>query len=95
MNSRDEISQDIQGHVPHVADMVYFGEGEESRALQLVDCCCATISRHLRGDPFVTPYYAILRGQIVHEGERPHYGNAEQIITSVRKHLTRRGTKSP
>lgn len=89
MRANWQVDPTVKEHVSHVADMIYFGDDEESRALQLVDCCCCTIARHLRGDPFASPYYEILRGQIVGECARPWYEDAERIITDVRAHLTK------
>jgi hypothetical protein len=89
MQAKGEVPQSIIPHVPHVADMIYFGDDKESRALQLVDCCCCTISRHLRSDPFVAPFYELLQIQIVGEGKRPLYEDAENTIKLVKKHLAR------
>ena len=61
----------------HIVDTIYFGNSEESRALQLADVCCSTIIRHLRGDMDASPYYELLRRQIVNDGSRPEFENAE------------------
>jgi hypothetical protein len=93
MKEARQIPPRIQEHVSHVADMIYFGNDEESRALQLVDSCACTIARHLRGDPIASPYYEILKEQIVGEGERPSYENAEKILTFVRARVPQRKRK--
>jgi hypothetical protein len=54
--------------VTHIADMIYFGNDEESRALQLADVCCSTITQYLLGNPLAIPYYDILRPWIINEG---------------------------
>jgi hypothetical protein len=57
-----------EAQVTHIADMIYFGNDEESRALQLADFCCWTITQHLLGNSFVKPYYSLLQPQIVNGG---------------------------
>jgi hypothetical protein len=52
----------------HIVDTVYFGNSEESRAIQLADVCCATITRWLRNDAAVLPYYYLLQGQVLGAG---------------------------
>jgi len=56
-----------------IADMIYFGDDKESRMLQLVDACAATIVRALRYDPVALPYYGILRTQVQNDGARPAF----------------------
>jgi len=68
----------------HVADTIYFGNSEESRALQLADVCCATITRQLRGDPVASPYYRVLQRQVATDGARPKFENAEQLIKRMK-----------
>jgi len=79
----------------HLADTIYFGNSEESRALQLADVCCATITRQLRGDPAALPYYRALRGQIVNDGARPEFEGAEQIIKRMKLPWYRNADKGP
>jgi len=74
----------------HIADSIYFGNDEESRLLQLVDVCCSTITRALRFDPIVYPFYEILRGQIQNDGVRPTYENAERWIASARAYYAKK-----
>jgi uncharacterized protein DUF3800 len=90
MQAKEEVPQSIIPHVTHVADMIYFGDDKESRALQLVDCCCCTIARHLRDEASVAQFYDLLKVQIVDEGKRPWYENAEAMIASIHKALRRR-----
>lgn len=87
MKQDGHVEPEIHEHVSHVADMIYFGNDEESRLLQLADCCCSTIARHWRGDPTVEPYYNILRRQIQNENDRPQFENAEELFASIDKHL--------
>lgn len=84
MKNRQDIPAHIESHVPYVVDMIYFGNDEESRILQLVDSCCSTIARHLREDAFAEPFYELLVNQIVGKDERPLYENAEEIFASIR-----------
>jgi hypothetical protein len=75
------LRQILDGYVErsHVVDTIYFGDSRESRALQLADACCSTITRHLRGDSVADPYYELLKPQIVSDGTRPEYENAETV----------------
>jgi hypothetical protein len=52
-----------------IADAIYFGNPDESRALQLVDVCCSTITRYLLEqfydwEPIIEPYYSIIQQSI-------------------------------
>jgi hypothetical protein len=71
--------QALEGYLErsHVVDTIYFGNSRESRALQLADACCSTITRHLRGDPTASPYYELLKPQVVNEGSRPEHEDIE------------------
>jgi len=69
----------------HVVDTIYFGNSRESRALQLADACCSTITRHLRGDPVADPYYELLKQQVVNDGNRPDYENAETVWKNMQE----------
>jgi hypothetical protein len=69
----------------HIVDTVYFGDSRESRALQLADVCCSTITRYLRGDTIAVPYYELLRRQIVNDGARREHENMETTIEELRK----------
>ena len=73
-----------------IADMIYFGNDQESRLLQLVDVCCSTIVRALRNDALVMPYYEILRSQILNDGTRPAYENARKTVQPLRATLANR-----
>jgi hypothetical protein len=73
-----------------VADMIYFGNDKESRLLQLVDVCCSTITRMLRKDGFVMPYYEILRSQVLNDGTRPNYENARVTVAPIRATIAKR-----
>jgi hypothetical protein len=62
----------------HIIDTIYFGNSQESRALQLADVCCSTITRHLRGDPIATRYYKLLLKQMI-LADRPQFENVENV----------------
>jgi hypothetical protein len=83
----DQLAIMPEAHVSHIADMIYFGDDEASRLLQLVDVCCCTIARALRNDPLAAPYYEILRRQVQNDGVRPAYENARRMIGSIRRAL--------
>ena len=53
--------------------------------LQLADACCSTITRHLRGDPVADPYYELLKQQVVNDGNRPDYENAEMVWKNMQE----------
>ena len=73
-----------------IADMIYFGNDEESRLLQLVDVCCSTVVRALRNDKIGMPYYEILRSQILNDGTRPSYETARKTVKPLRAILAKR-----
>ena len=73
-----------------VADMIYFGNDQESRLLQLADVCCSTIARALRNDKVGAPYYEILRSQILNDGARPSYENTRNTVQPLRAILVKR-----
>ena len=91
MKKDGHVESSIHEHVSHVADMIYFGNDESSRLLQLVDCCCSTIARHWRGDAWAEPFYEILKPQIQNENARPQFENAQELFDSIDKHLKRKG----
>ena len=72
-----------------IADMIYFGNDQESRLLQLADVCCSTIARALRNDKVGMPYYEILRSQINNDGTRPSYENARKTVAPLRSVLAK------
>jgi hypothetical protein len=74
-----EVLDDYYLERSHVVDTIYFGDSRESRALQLADACCSTITRQLRGDPDADPYYELLKPQIANDGSRPEYENVEAV----------------
>ena len=76
-----------------IADMIYFGNDEESRLLQLADVCCSTIMRALRSDTTVAPYYELLRSQVLNDGTKPAYCDARKTVQQLRKILAERRTK--
>jgi hypothetical protein len=86
------LRENLEGYLErsHVVDTIYFGDSRDSRALQLADACCSTITRHLRGDPVATPYYEMLKPQITNDGARPEYENSETIFKNA---LERERTK--
>jgi hypothetical protein len=49
----------------HVADTIYFGHSHESRALQLADLYCSTITRHLSGDTTAEPFFNLIGPQLI------------------------------
>jgi Protein of unknown function (DUF3800) len=51
----------------NIADMIYFGNSEESRLLQLADVCAVTIARFHREDfrEVARPFYELLERAIV------------------------------
>lgn len=51
----------------NIADMMYFGDSKESRALQMADVCAVTIARFHRDDfrEIAKPFYQILEPAIV------------------------------
>jgi hypothetical protein len=83
-----------QEHISHVADMIYFGDDEESRLLQLADYCCSTIARHLRNDPIAKPFYDILRLQVVNDGTMARYNNAEESFDAMHRAIAKRRGRS-
>lgn len=74
----------------HIADMIYFGDHEESRLLQLADVCCSTIARELRHEKVAAPYYEILRIQVQNAGTRPRHEDARKKVMPLRAMLERR-----
>ena len=62
---------DIEPHRSHIADTIYFANSRESRALQLVDVCCSTISLKLQGHIVGSQYYELIRKQVVNDGVPP------------------------
>jgi hypothetical protein len=54
-------------HIAHIADTIYFGEMNDSRALQLADLCCSTITRALRGDRWGRGFYKLIKLNVVSE----------------------------
>jgi hypothetical protein len=75
------LREGLEGYLEqsHIVDTIYFGNSRESRALQLADACCSTITRYLRGDAIAAPYYALLKQQVVNDGARPDYENEEEV----------------
>ena len=69
----------------HIVDTIYFGDSRESRAIQLADACCSTITRHLRGDPIAIPYYELLRPQVVNDGNRPEHEDDEAMWKEIQQ----------
>jgi hypothetical protein len=61
-----------------VIDTIYFGNSHESLALQLADVCCATITQHLLSKDDAKPFYDLIRGQVVTDGNLVVYSNAWQ-----------------
>jgi hypothetical protein len=59
-----------------VIDTIYFGESHESLALQLADVCCTTITQHLLGRDDAEPFYNLIRGQVITDGNLVKYSNA-------------------
>jgi hypothetical protein len=63
----------------HLVDVLYFGNSEESRALQLADVCCSTITlmlleRHYGVRPLLAKgFYEMIQGQIVNDGTPPSF----------------------
>lgn len=61
----------------HLVDVLYFGNSEESRALQLADVCCSAITRTLLERHYgilpaiAEPFYKIIQVQIVNDGTPP------------------------
>jgi hypothetical protein len=70
--------------ISHIVDTIYFGNSQESRALQLADVCCSTIARHLRGDPLTAPYFELLRSQVIAGLRRPEFENIEETYREMR-----------
>jgi len=75
---------DVVRTVPtRFVDTVYFGDSEDSLALQLADVCCFTITRFLLEQHYgfqpqiAEPYYEIIRSQIVNDGTPPQLKNGE------------------
>jgi hypothetical protein len=61
-----------------IVDTIYFGNTENSMALQLADVCCSTITLHLlerfyNWSPIVAPFYELIRPQVLIGEERPMY----------------------
>ena len=67
----------IRAESSHLADVIYFGNSEESRAIQLADVCCATITRALLERYYgfrpllAEVFYKTLQPQIVNDGTPP------------------------
>jgi hypothetical protein len=80
-------------HISHIADMVYFGDDQASRLIQLSDACCHTIARWLRDDPTAAPYYQLLRSQVKNDGTRPTYEGAFKTVKPIRDLLAKRRAK--
>lgn len=58
------------GEKSSIVDTVYFGNAENSIALQLADVCCSTVTLHLlekfyKWRPIVEPFYELIRPQIM------------------------------
>jgi Protein of unknown function (DUF3800) len=85
-----ETFQEMTPDRSHIVDTIYFGKSSESRALQLADVCCSTITRHLRGEDIAAPYYQILQRQIVNEGARPKFENADELLEQLGIKIPRR-----
>ena len=64
------ISPDMKAF--HIADMMYFGDSAESRALQLADVCAVTIARFHRYDfkEIAEPFYRVLELSIANPALR-------------------------
>lgn len=86
-----KLRQEILGIAPiptvrsHIVETIYFGNSQESRAIQLADVCCSTITRFLRGDSTAAPYYEILRPQVISSDIRPRFEDAERLMTEILK----------
>jgi hypothetical protein len=59
-----------------VIDTIYFGDSHESLALQLADVCSTTITQHLLGRNDAEPFYNLIRGQVITDGNLVVYSNA-------------------
>ncbi len=62
----------------HLVDTMYFGPSHESAALQLADVCGSVVSQYLRSkfikpEPFVEPYYELIRCRIPNDGKAPRF----------------------
>lgn len=72
----------IRSESSHLADVIYFGNSEESRALQLADVCCATITRELLERHYgfrpllAEAFYKTIQPQIVNDGTPPLFKSA-------------------
>lgn len=69
----DEMNSGVKGIMPQslIVDAIYFGDSQQSAALQLADVCCSTINLHLQGDARVKPYYQLIKQQIVQSNPVP------------------------
>lgn len=68
----EAVLNDLPGRPLHIVDTVYFGDSDESGALQLADVCCAVIRAHLEGkDP--EHFYNLIRMSVVSDGLRPAF----------------------
>lgn len=53
----------------HIVDTIYYGNSEDSHALQLTDVIASIIAGHLRGEPDATTLYKRIREMIHHDGD--------------------------
>ncbi|MGD0672714.1 MAG: DUF3800 domain-containing protein [Candidatus Binatus sp.] len=66
----DSLVIEPTGKKSSIVDTVYFGNAENSIALQLADVCCSTVTLHLlekfyNWRPIVEPFYDLIRPQIM------------------------------
>ncbi len=66
-NAPEALNSGVQDMKPQssIVDTMYFGDSEQSGALQLADVCCSAITLHLRKDPRADPYYGLIESQII------------------------------
>jgi hypothetical protein len=48
-----------------LVDTVYFGNSNDSRALQLADVCASTLVLHEQKDPIASPYYDLIQFRVM------------------------------
>lgn len=74
----DEVLDMIRTAPNRFVDTVYFGDSQDSFALQLADVCCSTIIHFLLEQYYgfqpriAQSYYQIIEGQIVNDGTGPY-----------------------
>jgi hypothetical protein len=74
-------------HTPHIVDSVYWGDSEESLALQLADVCSSVIARTLNQQPYGKEFYQIVSRDVVTKAYGVELGPLDPQVEEAAKLL--------